>query len=236
MRIEIKISRHSLLTLTRFACFWLFCFCQATVLDQERACTGRVMHLFIAHHWPISWPVTVSMRLWHVFISAITIISTSLTKHWKLGPFLNLIDKRCLDNRSNLTNLSVDKAMLPYFGWNSSKQRIQNKPIRVGYKVWVLAEKSGYVIQFDPYQGGKYCGSYTAKIKRRTIPAMICSASVEKSRRLSLKSFLVILPELLIAPTQYLETCVMKFATTKWVTFRNHAQPPKGVHCVKKHA
>lgn len=104
----------------------------------------------------------------------------------------------------------------------------------MGYKVWVLAEESGYVIQFDPYQGGKYCGSYTAKIKRRTIPAMICSASVEKSRRLSLKSFLVTLPELLIAPTQYLETCVMKFATTKWVTFRNHAQPPKGVHCVKK--
>ena len=58
----------------------------------------------------------------------------------------------------------------------------------MGYKVWVLAEESGYVIQFDPYQGRKYCGSYTAKIKRRTIPAMICSASVEKSRRLSLKS------------------------------------------------
>ena len=60
------------------------------------------------------------------------------------------------------------------------------------------------------------------------------SASVEKSRRLSLKSFLVTLPELLIAPTQYPETCLIKFATTKWVTFRNHAQPPKGVHWVKK--
>ena len=76
----------------------------------------------------------------------------------KVRPFFNLINKRCLKNRSNLSNLSVDEAMLPYFGRNSSKQRIPNKPIRVGYKVWVLAEESGYVIQFDPYQGAKSCG------------------------------------------------------------------------------
>ncbi len=46
--------------------------------------------------------------------------------------------------------------MIPYYGRHGSKQRIQNKPIRSGYKVWVLAEVLGYVVQFDPYQGAKH--------------------------------------------------------------------------------
>ena len=76
----------------------------------------------------------------------------------KVRPFYNLFNKRFLKNRANLQHLSVDEAMLPYFGKNNSKQRIQNKPVRVGYKMWVLAEDSGYVVQFDPYQGAKSAG------------------------------------------------------------------------------
>ena len=45
--------------------------------------------------------------------------------------------------------------MLPYYGRHSSKQRIVGKPVRMGYKMWVLAESSGYVVQFEPYQGAK---------------------------------------------------------------------------------
>ena len=40
--------------------------------------------------------------------------------------------------------------MTPYFGTNGCRQRINNKPIRVGYKFWVLAEAYGDVIQFEP--------------------------------------------------------------------------------------
>ena len=45
--------------------------------------------------------------------------------------------------------------MLLYYGRNNSKQRMQNKPVRSGYKMWVLAESLGYVINFDTYQGAK---------------------------------------------------------------------------------
>ncbi len=68
------------------------------------------------------------------------------------------MNQRFLKHLANFKNLSVDEAMLPYFGKNNSKQRIQNKPVRVGYKMWVLAEESGYVVQFDPYQGAKSTG------------------------------------------------------------------------------
>ena len=53
----------------------------------------------------------------------------------KVRPFCNLINERCLKNRAKLPNLSIDEAMLPYFDRNTSKQRMQNKPIRVGYKM-----------------------------------------------------------------------------------------------------
>ena len=45
--------------------------------------------------------------------------------------------------------------MVPCFGTHGSGQRIKNKPISVGYKIWVLVEKYEYVIQFDPYQEAK---------------------------------------------------------------------------------
>ena len=59
-----------------------------------------------------------------------------------LRPFYELIAKRCYDNRPNSADLSVDESMLPYYGRNNSKQRIQNKPVRSGYKMWVSAELS----------------------------------------------------------------------------------------------
>ena len=50
-------------------------------------------------------------------------------------------------------DLSHDEAMIKYFGKSSLKQSIRNKPIRFGFKCWVLATVSGYVVQFDLYQG-----------------------------------------------------------------------------------
>ena len=77
--------------------------------------------------------------------------------------FYKLINDRCFKFRENVPYLAVDEAMIPYFGKNNSKQRIQNKPVRVGYKMWVLAEESGYIVQFDPYQGEKQNGPQRSK-------------------------------------------------------------------------
>ena len=56
----------------------------------------------------------------------------------KVRPFYDMIVKRCIQNRPNSPDLSVDESMLPYYGRNNSKQRMQNKPVRTGYKMWVL--------------------------------------------------------------------------------------------------
>ncbi len=84
----------------------------------------------------------------------------------KLRPFYEMLNFYCRLYAPNRDNKSVDEAMVPYYGRNSSKQRIQNKPVRVGYKMWVMAETSGYVIDFDPYQGAK--GGKSAKATNTT--------------------------------------------------------------------
>ena len=79
-------------------------------------------------------------------------------KMTKVRPLYNLINERCLKYLSNLSSICVDESMLPYYGRHSSKQRIVGKPVRMGYKMWVLAESSGYVVQFEPYQGAMVIG------------------------------------------------------------------------------
>nr|XP_023027439.1 piggyBac transposable element-derived protein 3-like [Leptinotarsa decemlineata] len=43
--------------------------------------------------------------------------------------------------------------MVKYFGKHSFKQFIRGKPIRLGYKIWSLNSKYGYLVNFSLYQG-----------------------------------------------------------------------------------
>jgi len=51
--------------------------------------------------------------------------------------------------------LSIDKSMVPYFGRHSCKMFIRGKPIRFGYKVWVMAGKDGFPYHLKIYTGRK---------------------------------------------------------------------------------
>jgi len=77
----------------------------------------------------------------------------------KVRPLYFMINEKCLAYFLNEEHLSIDESMIPYYGRHSSKQRIVGKPVRMGYKMWVLASSDGYVIQFEPYQGAKKSGS-----------------------------------------------------------------------------
>ena len=43
--------------------------------------------------------------------------------------------------------------MVPYFGLHSAKMFIKGKPVRFGYKVWIMASKTGYIYSFKVYTG-----------------------------------------------------------------------------------
>ena len=61
----------------------------------------------------------------------------------KVRSFDNLIVCHFTEFQSNSENLSVDESMLPYYSRNNNKQQIQNKPVRLGFKMWVLAAPIG---------------------------------------------------------------------------------------------
>jgi len=50
-------------------------------------------------------------------------------------------------------NLSIDELMIEYFVKHSAKQFMKGKPVRFGYKNWMLVSSSGYCYDFDVYCG-----------------------------------------------------------------------------------
>eukprot|EP00745_Piridium_sociabile_P034386 TRINITY_DN59073_c0_g1_i2.p1 TRINITY_DN59073_c0_g1~~TRINITY_DN59073_c0_g1_i2.p1 ORF type:complete len:383 (+),score=75.54 TRINITY_DN59073_c0_g1_i2:2-1150(+) len=74
-------------------------------------------------------------------------------KFSKVRPLYNLLNVRFVKFFPLTQDLSIDESMIPYFGKHSMKQCIRGKPIRFGYKQWVLATPLGYAIYLSPYQG-----------------------------------------------------------------------------------
>ena len=68
----------------------------------------------------------------------------------KVRPLFDAVNKQCVAYYKPEQHLSVDESMVPYFG---KQQYIHGKPIKFGYKLWVLAKPLGYCVQFCPYAG-----------------------------------------------------------------------------------
>jgi Transposase IS4 len=63
---------------------------------------------------------------------------------WKLEPVASIIKQNCKALWSPSSHLAVDEAMIAYKGRTVDKVKLPNKPIKEGYKVWVLGD-AGYV-------------------------------------------------------------------------------------------
>ena len=77
----------------------------------------------------------------------------SSDKFSKVNPLLRMVNESCLENFIPEKNISIDESMVPYYGRHGCKQYIQNKPVKFGYKLWVVGTPLGYGIQFYHYAG-----------------------------------------------------------------------------------
>ena len=64
---------------------------------------------------------------------------------------INELNRRFLNFSFNGESKSIDESMISYCRAHDSMQRINNKPIRVGYNISVLPEAYGFLVQFEPY-------------------------------------------------------------------------------------
>lgn len=79
--------------------------------------------------------------------------SPNYDKLFKIRPMIDALSgtfERCLLPNQQL---AVDESMIKFKGRSSLKQYMPKKPVKRGYKMWVLADRSGYCLKFDLYTG-----------------------------------------------------------------------------------
>lgn len=74
-------------------------------------------------------------------------------KMYKLRPLMDKLSYNFRKHFVPVGKLSFDESMIAYFGPHGCKQFIKGKPIRFGYKMWCLNTPTGYLVNFDLYQG-----------------------------------------------------------------------------------
>lgn len=72
----------------------------------------------------------------------------------KVEPIIAAMKTKCSEVYSPHCQVSVDEAMVPFKGRSSMKQYLPLKPIKRGFKIWVLGDAiNGYFCDFIPYVG-----------------------------------------------------------------------------------
>ena len=72
----------------------------------------------------------------------------------KIQPILKHLGERFEAVYNLNKELSIDETMIPFKGRSSMKQYLPLKPIKRGFKVWVLADaQTGYVSRLEVYKG-----------------------------------------------------------------------------------
>ncbi|XP_068213979.1 piggyBac transposable element-derived protein 3-like [Palaemon carinicauda] len=71
----------------------------------------------------------------------------------KIRPLMNHLNTRFAMAYPMDQHISLDEAMIEYFGRHGYKQCIRNKPVRFGFEAWCLNSPLGYLATFDVYQG-----------------------------------------------------------------------------------
>ena len=71
----------------------------------------------------------------------------------KVWPLLYLLRTNCQQFGVFYKNFNIDESMVPYCGLHSAKQYIKGKPVKFGYKLWMLCSSDGYPYNFEIYRG-----------------------------------------------------------------------------------
>jgi hypothetical protein len=74
---------------------------------------------------------------------------------WKVRPLFDLINSTAKDLIEQPDFVCVDETIIRYFGHFPAKQTNREKPDRFGYKIWVLAARTGELLWCQPYAGLK---------------------------------------------------------------------------------
>ena len=85
----------------------------------------------------------------------------------RVDPVINHLKDRFKSVYYPHCDVSVDEAMILLKGRSSMKQYLPLKPVKRGFKLWVMADAmNGYTYEFNVYTGEMTCGRETALEER----------------------------------------------------------------------
>lgn len=79
--------------------------------------------------------------------------SPGFDKLYKVRPFIDALEASFEKCFLLSESFAIDESMIRFKGRSTIKQYLPKKPIKWGYKVWSLADKSGYLKKFQIYTG-----------------------------------------------------------------------------------
>ena len=80
-------------------------------------------------------------------------INLAHSKFAKVLPIYSRLKENCFQFGFFHQLLSIDESMVPYRGLHSARQYIKGKPVKFGYKIWMLCSSDGFPYNFDIYCG-----------------------------------------------------------------------------------
>jgi len=99
--------------------------------------------------------------------------SPNYDKLYKIRPMMDLLlhnFEKCLNPDQVVV---VDESMIKFKGRSSLKQYMPKKPIKRGYKIWMLADKTGYCLKFEMYTGKSSTGDVEKCLGARVVTNLI---------------------------------------------------------------
>jgi hypothetical protein len=79
--------------------------------------------------------------------------SPSFDKLYKLRTVIEKLSESFLKSKNLTQNLTIDESMVKFKGRSTIKQYMPQKPIKRGYKIWMLNDKTKYTSKFQVYTG-----------------------------------------------------------------------------------
>lgn len=71
----------------------------------------------------------------------------------KVRPLYDLLNKSLMQFKIFHRDLSCDEQMIPYFGKHSAKMYMRSKPVKFGYKLWVICSSNEFPYFLTIYTG-----------------------------------------------------------------------------------
>lgn len=90
-------------------------------------------------------------------------------KLYKVRPLLTELAKNFANCMAATKELALDESMIKFKGRSCLKQYMPKKPIKRGYKVWMLADKNGYCHKFEIYTGRSEVGITEKNLGERVV-------------------------------------------------------------------